>query len=129
MAPGCVKGKQWAVQAVWHGPGSQVLGTPGGETGSPGRDGSAAGGGRGTREMGGIRCLPVAVGYFWTGVALFLRPPSLRGGGTHVCVFADHLLGAPPAQLSLQSLSLHVTGLSLFEASSNTWRVGDLLSH
>ena len=28
-----------------------------------------------------------------------------------------------------KKLSLHVTGLSLFEASSNTWHVCDLLSH
>lgn len=48
--------------------------------------------------------------------------------GTAVCTFADHLLCAPRVQPL--TLSLHVTGLSLCAASSNTWHVcGDLLSH
>lgn len=71
--------------------------------------------------------LPVAGGYFWTGVFFFLRPLSFVVD-TNVCVFADHLLCTLRAQLL--KLSSHITRFSRREASSNTWHVcGDLLSH
>lgn len=80
----------------------RCTGTPGRETpGSPGRDGSAAEGGRGTREMGGIHAvclwLEVTFGLEWSSSFV---PLLFVEAGTHVCVFAGHLLGAPPAQLS-----------------------------
>lgn len=67
--------------------GSQVL-DPGWGPWLPGRDGSAAEGGRGTRNGGNPRCLPVALGYFWTGVALFSSSPfsSWRRAPMFVCL-------------------------------------------
>ena len=53
--------------------------------------------------MGGIRAVCL-----WLEVPFGLEWPSsfvpllFVEEGTQVCVFADHLLGAPPAQLSLQ---------------------------
>ena len=84
--------------------GSHVHRDPGWETpGSPGRDGSAAEGSRGTWEVGGIHAvcpwLEVTFGLEWPSSFV---PVLFVEEGTHVCVFAEHLVGAPPAQLSLQ---------------------------
>lgn len=58
----------------------------------------------------------------------FLRSLPFVEKGTAVRMFADHLLCA--MRLQPLKLSLHVTGLSLCAASSDTWHVcGDLLSH
>lgn len=107
----------------------RCTGTPGGETpGCPGRSGNAAKGDRGTWEIEGsklsacgwwllLECLSSLVPFpSWGRAPVFVH---LR---TTYCV-------APPVQLSLQEAIMHATGLSLFEASSNTWHVCDLLSH
>lgn len=104
MASGCVREKQWPVWAVWHGPGLSGALEP--RVGRPlapqGTVGALLKVAEGPGKSGGPRCLPVAGGYFRTGVFFFLRPLPFMEKGTTVCMFADHLLCAPPVQLSLQ---------------------------
>lgn len=64
------------------------------------------------------RSLPVAGGYFWTGVFFFLRPLPFVVD-TNVCVFADHLICTLHAQLL--KLSSHITRFSRREASSKQY--------
>lgn len=129
VAAGCVRGKRWPVWAVWHRTGAlrctvTPLGKPLAALDAVEALLKVA---EGPGKLGDPCCLPVAGGYFWTGVFFFLRPLPFVVD-TNVCMFADH----PLCILRVQLLkpSLHITRLRRCEASSNTWHVcGDLLSH
>lgn len=83
VAAGCVRGKQLPVWAVWHGPGlSGALGLPVGRPlAAQGAVGALLKGAEGPGKSGDPRRMPVAGGYFWTGVFFLAWASSLHGEG------------------------------------------------